>query len=782
MSTHEQIKELLTDFALRELPQQQSSEVKQHLADCQECRTELKKLQAVLECADSMRELPVDEQVVESAKESLLEAVANEGTQPATPGPTVRLDLIWSTIMKSRLTKLAAAAVIIIAILAGLPFINNGGPGIALADVLEQVEKVPAFIYKMKMTVTGEMMPGTPARDMEQEAIIIISKDLGMKMEMTMTDSNSGEQTTQIMYLLPEEKAVFMIMPELKKYIRMELTDELLDKMKMQNNDPRLMIRQMVGAEYTKLGPSVIDGVAVEGFKTTDPAILGGMMGDVKVTLWVDSATKFPILIEMDMSMGEQMRMKGSIYGIEWDVPVVAEDFVPDIPHDFEPLVAGGMKMPSMNEEGAIEGLKIFAELAGKYPEELNMMTLMQLASELRDAQSPAAEKIRKKLEQAKSDEERVAALMEIMQPIQSVGLFYMMLVADGNDPAYYGDKVTPEFPHAVLMRWRVEEDKYRVIFGDLTVEDVTADELAELEAAPLNIKPTAIRPQPEDGASVAFFADVDLSWMPGAYVNEHKVYFGTSADQMTLLAEVTDSCSVTAPALEKATTYYWCVDEVQPDGWVASGDVWSFNTGKLVGFWELDGDANDSSGSGNHGTIVGEPNLVTGKVEDALQFDGIDDHIRTNYATDLPVWTVAIWVKSPVAPKKAAPSGPVHREKNLQISWNHSSADFRGVAGLRVANQWYAASFGELKADQWYHLAATYDGENLRAYTNGVLITDNPDPSGPPDKESATLKFAKHANYGDHFKGTIDDIRLYSYALTADEVAAIYADLKEEK
>lgn len=269
---------------------------------------------------------------------------------------------------------------------------------------------------------------------------------------------------------------------------------------------------------------------------------------------------------------------------------------------------------------------------------------------------------------------------------------------------------------------------------------------------------------------------------MPGAYVNEHKVYFGTSVDELPLLAEVTDSCSVTAPALQKATTYYWRVDEVQPDGSIAVGDIWSFDTGKLVGFWKFDGNSDDSSGNENHGTIFGDPNLVMGKVEGALQFDGIDDSVRTYYAADLPTWTVALWVKSPAAPSSKAAGGPVHRENNFQINWNHTSADFRGAAGLRVANKWYAASFSELQANQWYHLAATYDGENLKAYKNGVLITDNPDPSGAPDKESATLKFAKHANNGDHFEGTIDDVRIYSYDLTADEVAAIYAVRNEEK
>jgi len=711
------------------------------------------------------------------ALDSFLQAVdAYEKQKSALTEPN-----IWRKIMKSRITKLAAAAVIIIAALIGISQI--GGSGVALAAVLEKVEQAHAFMYKMKMTVSGAMVPGKPPENQDIQSTIIISTLYGMKMEITMTDPNSGEQMTQQMYVLPEEKAMFVVLPFQERYVRMEFNDELLARMKKQSNDPREMIKQILNSQYTELGRSVIDGVVVEGFEATDPALYGGAMGSsAKIRLWVDVVTWLPVLTEMDIEMGETMRMRGVIYDYQWDIQVDKSEFVPVIPEDFEPFPAGGMKMPSMNEEGAVEGLKLFAELAGKYPEDLNMMTLMQQVSKLRDSQSPAAEQFRQKLEQAESDEERIAAIMDLTQPIQSIGMFYMTLVQDKKDPAYYGDKVTPEFPHAVLMRWKVEGGNYRVIFGDLTIEDVTAAELAKLEAAPLNNKPIDIRPQPEDGAPVAFFANVELSWMPGAYVNEHKVYFGTEADELSLLVEVIDSCSVMAPAFEKATTYYWCVDEVQPDGTIAAGDVWSFNTGKLVGFWKLDGDANDSSGSGNHGTINGEPNLVIGQIGGALQFDGIDDYIRTDYATDLPTWTVALWVNSPAAPKKAAPSGPVHRENNLQISWNHSSADFSGAAGLRVADQWYAASFGELEANQWYHLAATYDGENLKAYTNGVLITDNPDPLGPPDKESATLKFAKHANYGDHFEGTIDDIRIYSYDLSADEVAAVDATGIEEK
>ncbi|NIP28258.1 MAG: hypothetical protein GWN67_27990 [Phycisphaerae bacterium] len=691
---------------------------------------------------------------------------------------------MWRIVINNPFAKLTAAVVIIIAAL--IVITRIGGSGVALAAVLQKVEQAHAFMYKMKMTISGTIVSGKEPENQDVQGTIIISAVHGMKMDLIMTDLDTGEQTTQRVHLLPEEKAMFIVMLEKERYIHMHFgddSDDLLARVKRQSNDPRDMIKKILNCPYTELGRSVIDGVVVEGFEATDPSLYSGAIGaNAKIRLWVDVETWLPVLAEMDIRMGENMRVKGLIYDYQWNIQVDETEFEPVIPENFKPLATDSMKMPGMSEEGAVEGLKLFAELVGKYPQDLNMMALMQQIRELRDIQGPAAEKIRRKLQQDLSDEEKVAAITEITQSIQSISMFYMTLVEDKKEPAYYGDKVTPEFPHAVLMRWKVNDDKYRVVLGDLTVIDVTSDELAELEDAPLNNKPTAIKPHPVDGAPVAVFAGVELRWMPGAFVNEHKVYFGTAPDGMTLLAEVTDSCSVMAPALKKAKTYYWCVDEVQPDGSVAAGDLWNFNTGEMVGWWKLDGNAHDSSGNENHGTVNGDPNHVIGRIGGAMQFDGIDDYIETGYAADLHAWTVALWVNGPATPSSAPAGGPVHREKNLQINWNHVYEDFCGAAGLCVADKWYPASFGELKADRWYHLAATYDGENLKAYKDGVLITDNPDPSGAPDKESATLKFAKHSIYGDHFKGTIDDVRIYSYDLTADEVVAICKVRKEEK
>ncbi|MCH7559127.1 MAG: LamG domain-containing protein [Planctomycetes bacterium] len=204
-----------------------------------------------------------------------------------------------------------------------------------------------------------------------------------------------------------------------------------------------------------------------------------------------------------------------------------------------------------------------------------------------------------------------------------------------------------------------------------------------------------------------------------------------------------------------------------------------------LIARWKLDetegSSANDSSGNNLVGTLVGNPQWQPsgGKFGGALKLDGVDDYVETNYATDLPVWTLAVWVNSPAVPSSEVPSGPVHRNKNYHINWNHSFDDFRGTAGVQVGGTWHAASFGDLQANTWYHLAATYDGEDFKAYKDGILITNNSTPSGDPDSESTTLKLGRHSLYGDHFVGTIDDVRIYNYALSQADIAKIFADKK---
>ena len=74
--------------------------------------------------------------------------------------------------------------------------------------------------------------------------------------------------------------------------------------------------------------------------------------------------------------------------------------------------------------------------------------------------------------------------LIQRLMKVDRVGMMYSTLEKEGKDPAYYGDKVSPASPGAVLFRWKMNDKTYRVVFGDLSTRDVPSQELVELEAA----------------------------------------------------------------------------------------------------------------------------------------------------------------------------------------------------------------------------------------------------------------------------------------------------------
>ena len=291
-----------------------------------------------------------------------------------------------------------------------------------------------------------------------------------------------------------------------------------------------------------------------------------------------------------------------------------------------------------------------------------------------------------------------------------------------------------------------------------------------------------AYQPNPADGLEY-IIPDVTLSWTGGLGSVLHSVIFGESFEEV-------DAAAVGIPApfpsytpgnLEFDKTYYWRIDE-NDRVTTHKGDVWSFKTlpdiqisdPNLEGWWKLDEGAGltavDWSGHGNHGTLMGGSNWIDAYDGGGVEFDQKDGYVDTGYTTNLPIWTISAWVTSPDAPSDRTATGPVHRESNFQINWDHGDPVFRGSVALNT-DAFYAASFGPLQADTWYHLAATYDGNVLIAYKNGVLISSNQAPTGAPAAESATLKLGRHAVAAQYFGGTVDDVRVYSRVLTLEEI-----------
>lgn len=456
--------------------------VVKHLKTCKACRTELKGLQTLRQRLVGNGKALAQGSVEDEVMNRIIREQNVRLKSAAQAGVGLYLRRL---IMRSSIVKMAVAAVVVLAVIGGIFLWTGTKSGVALADVLAKVEQVQAFMYQMTMHTKGTM-PGMPTGGIEMDikATMLIANNYGMKADISMSNPATGQPMDQQMYMLPQQKMLMVVLPGMKTYSRMSLDDSMFEKMKKQNNDPRLMIKQILDCQYTELGKSVIDGVEVEGFQTTDPAYGSGAGGDVDVKMWVDVKTWLPVRVDMKIKMNEQMEMEGTLHDFQWDVPVSAAEFNPVLPADFTAGPGDGIKVPAMTEETGIAGLRLCVEFFDKYPENLNLMTLMQMMGELRDSKTPAAQQYAKDLAQMKTADEQSKKMMDVMMPLQMLGSFYRTLVQEKKDPAYYGKIVKPGDLVLVLLRWKTGENEYRVIFGDLHTLTVDADTLAKLEAA----------------------------------------------------------------------------------------------------------------------------------------------------------------------------------------------------------------------------------------------------------------------------------------------------------
>ena len=114
MANHEHMKDQLMSFVLGELSQQQQSEVTAHVAECDQCRADLKQLEQLLGCAGRRKDLSADESLLESARNSLLAAVSGEEPR-IIARPDFRRAFEWRRIMATPIMKMAVAAAIVVA-------------------------------------------------------------------------------------------------------------------------------------------------------------------------------------------------------------------------------------------------------------------------------------------------------------------------------------------------------------------------------------------------------------------------------------------------------------------------------------------------------------------------------------------------------------------------------------------------------------------------------------------------------------------------------------------
>jgi hypothetical protein len=195
--------------------------------------------------------------------------------------------------------------------------------------------------------------------------------------------------------------------------------------------------------------------------------------------------------------------------------------------------------------------------------------------------------------------------------------------------------------------------------------------------------------------------------------------------------------------------------------------------TDGLVAYYALENDANDSSGNGLNGTIVGDPMFVEGAVGMGLQLDGIDDYVDlgNDPLFDLTEQvTLSIWVNTQ----------DIGTTQNNP--WLGKGDTSYMIKGHRVGNQieffiydgtWITAHAdvgAEFNGD-WHHAAGTFDGEQLKIYVDGGLSV-TADHVGGISPNTYNVAIGTNTQSSGRFSESIvDEAKIYNRALSEGEI-----------
>jgi hypothetical protein len=219
------------------------------------------------------------------------------------------------------------------------------------------------------------------------------------------------------------------------------------------------------------------------------------------------------------------------------------------------------------------------------------------------------------------------------------------------------------------------------------------------------------------------------------------------------LSARARDSAGNTTSSADVLVT----VDNAGPSGLVAAY-AFDEGTGTTVA---------DSSGNDNTGTLGTGVTWTVGRFGSALAFDGgarvtINDSPSLHLTDAL---TLEAWVK-PSAVTAAWRDVIYKGNDNYYLEATSDSAGVPGAGGT------FGTTYGTapLPANEWTHLALTYDRVEVRLYVNGALVSSVPRTTAIATSTNP-LELGGDSIFGQYFEGAIDEVRIYNRALSALEI-----------
>jgi len=422
-------KEILVAYLEGLLAEDQKHAVTEHLKDCHNCQTEVKQL------------TNLQERLVSNGKAAAQSDLENEVLNRIIREQKVRLKTaeeagaglkLRRLIMKSSVTRIAVAAAVIVVAALGVHYIS--APSITFADVVEPILTAKTMIFDF-LIGDEETSPTMREIFVGQRVRRTISNIPGMTMII-------DAENSKMLVLTDEDKSATYV----------DMQGELGDRTKSYVGAMRKIIADLKD-NHKKLGEQELDGQKTIVFEA------GGANEVVKV--WADPKTALPVRIEL--SLGQMFVI---MKNFEFDPPIDDSLVSMEIPAGYT-LKETEVSMGNATEQDFIESLRIWAKVIGDgiFPDEIGTEQVMKQVTVLGQ----------KMMTLGLSQEQASQMGMNFGK-----GMLFHQILETGRSPWSYigqgvklGDASKPVF-------WYQPDgsDTYRVIYGDLSVKDVAAENL----------------------------------------------------------------------------------------------------------------------------------------------------------------------------------------------------------------------------------------------------------------------------------------------------------------
>ena len=223
------------------------------------------------------------------------------------------------------------------------------------------------------------------------------------------------------------------------------------------------------GAADRELGTKEINGKKARGFQIEMRRMNPEFDRPGLAAIWIDTESNLPVLVCYEGMKSMDRSTTAEISDIQWNIDLDAKLFDATPPDRYADLTP---KPPTLAEQQRqiVDSFRIYAEASGgRYPPRNGDDTSEDLCKMLGLVTYPSPRETTGNAGKAVKAEKGFDQLGDLQR--QNSGY------------AYYGRTVGPKDKDNVLLRWKLDDGRFEVIFGDLRGETVTAERLRRLEA-----------------------------------------------------------------------------------------------------------------------------------------------------------------------------------------------------------------------------------------------------------------------------------------------------------